>query len=152
MGLSGCNGSTSPSPSPTSQLSNVSGDYTGTLTDAQGGSGAATATFAQHGSSVGGAVTATQSGGAITAQVSMALTAANALSGAMVVDFADGTSCTYSVNGNYANNGSTSAVMSGSYTAVTGCSGDTGSFSLTQQCTDTITSVDRRAMSYPPHC
>ena len=59
----------------------------------------------------------------------------------MVIDFANGTTCTFSTTGTY---NSATAVLSGSYSAVTNCAGDTGTYSLTQQCTDTITSVRRR--------
>jgi lipopolysaccharide export system protein LptA len=119
------------------------------MQDAQGGAGTATATFAQHGSSAGGAITDTESTATITAQVSLTIARSNAVSGAMVIDYADGTTCTFSTAGSY--NASTN-VLSGSYSAVTNCAGDTGTYSLTQQCTDTITSADRRTMGLPPHC
>jgi hypothetical protein len=45
---------------PVAPASNISGDYTGTMQDAQGGSGTAAATFAQHGSSAGGTITDTK--------------------------------------------------------------------------------------------
>jgi hypothetical protein len=58
-----------------------------------------------------------------------------------VIDFANGTTCTFSTTGTY---NSATAVLSGSYSAVTNCTGDTGTYSLTQQCTDTVTSGRRR--------
>jgi hypothetical protein len=152
IALAGCNGSTSPSPSPTPQFSNISGDYTGTVSDAQAGNGTATATLAQTGSSAGGAITITQTSGTIVAQTSLTITTSNALSGTMVVNYADGTTCTFHTTGTYTNNGSSSAVINGSYSAVTNCAGDTGSYTLNQQCTDTITDVERRTLAYPAHC
>lgn len=146
MLLTACNGSNNPSPTPTAQPANISGDYVGTMNDAKGGSGTATATLAQHGNSAGGSITGTQTGGTITAQISLAITPANAVSGAMVVDYADGSTCSFSTSGAY---DAATSVLSGSYSAVTGCTGDTGTYSLTQQCTDTITGIDRRPMTTP---
>ncbi len=111
------------------------------MQDAQGGNGTATATLAQHGAMAGGAIVDKEAGATITAQISLSIDAANAVSGAMVVDYASGTTCTFSTTGSY---DPTTAVLGGSYTAVTNCSGDTGTYTLTQQCSDTITSGLRR--------
>lgn len=149
MLFSGCNGGgTTPSPA---AVSNISGDYIGSMQDAQSGTGTATATLAQHGSSAGGEVTAQMASATLTAQLSLAITKGNALSGAMVIDYPNGITCTFSTTGTYTNNGS-SAAINGSYTAVTNCAGDSGTYVLAQQCTDTIASVDRRIMTYPPKC
>jgi hypothetical protein len=96
-------------------------------------------------------MTLTGSSATITAQMSLTLSNANSVSGSIVVDYANGTTCTDSTTGTYSNNGSSTAVLSGTYTAVTNCTGDTGSYTLNQQCTDTITSIDRR-FTYPPKC
>ncbi len=153
IAAAGCNSSTtpSPSPSPSSSPANVSGDYVGSVQDAQGGSGTATATLAQNGSNAGGAITIAQTGATLTAQVSLAIASGTSLSGAMVVDYPNGTTCTFSTSGTYSNNG-TSAVITGSYTAITNCAGDTGTYTLNQQCIDTVTSTLRRIMTYPPRC
>lgn len=111
------------------------------MQDAQGGSGTATATLAQTGFNAGGAITVKETAQTVSAQISLALTSSNAVSGSMVIDFANGTTCTYSTSGTY---NTTTAVLSGSYTAVTNCAGDTGTYSLTQQCTDSVTSVRHR--------
>jgi hypothetical protein len=142
VALAGCSGSVAPVAS-TPQPSNISGDFSGTTQDAQGGSGTATATLAQSGSTAGGTITVKETGQTIAAQISLAITSSDAVSGSMVVDYANGTTCTFSTSGNY---NSATAVLSGSYTAVTNCAGDSGTYSLTQQCTDTITSVQRRRM------
>jgi hypothetical protein len=154
LALTACNSSTNstPSPSPSPQISNLSGDYTGTMTDSVGGSGSVTATFAQHGASAGGAITDAETSATIVAQTVFTVTSSNSVSGAMVVDFANGMTCTFSTTGTYSNGGSSTPQISGSYTAVTNCPGETGTFTLTQQCTDTITSVDRRTMTFPATC
>jgi hypothetical protein len=147
--LAACS-SSSNNPSPA--YSNISGDYVGTMSDAQNGSGAATGTLAQHGNAVGGAITAAQTT-TVSAQFSLALSTSNTITGTMVIDYPPantGPVCTFSVTGSY--NTSTN-VLSGSYTAVTNCTSDTGTFTLTQQCTDTVTNVDRRrAQGVPSHC
>ncbi|HZZ64486.1 MAG TPA: hypothetical protein VFE17_03235, partial [Candidatus Baltobacteraceae bacterium] len=70
----------------------------------------------------------------------------NSISGAVVQDQPGGATCTFSTTGNY-NTGSQQ--ITGSYSAVTGCSGQTGTYTLNQQCTDTVTSLERRTMGVP---
>jgi hypothetical protein len=142
--LAGCNGSIAPAAATPQPPTNISGDYSGTVQDAQGGNGTATATLAQTGFTAGGALTVKEAATTVTAQMSLTLTTSNAVSGSMVIDYASGTTCSFSTSGTY--NTSTN-VLSGSYTAVTNCAGDTGTYSLTQQCTDTITSIERRRMT-----
>ena len=143
VALAGCS-SGSVTPASTPQPTNISGDYSGTVQNAQGGSGTATATLAQTGFTAGGAITVKEAATTVTAQMSLTLTTSNAVSGSMVIDYANGTTCTFSTSGTY--NTSTN-VLSGSYTAVTNCAGDSGTYSLTQQCTDTIISIERRRMT-----
>jgi hypothetical protein len=64
----------------------------------------------------------------------------------MVMDLSGGATCTFSMSGSYDTNASK---LSGSYTAVTGCSGQSGTFALSQQCTDTITDARRRTQGIP---
>lgn len=146
IGLAACNGSTS-SPVTPQTGSNISGDYSGTMNDAQGGSGSATATLAQHGTTAGGAITATEGASTVTAQVSLGIDSSNAFTGAMIIDYTSGATCTFKTSGTY-NTGT--YTLNGSYTAVTGCSGDTGTYALSQQCTDTVTSSERRPQLAPP--
>lgn len=140
VSLAGCHGGGT---TPAVQPPNLSGDYTGTLQDSKSGSGNATATLAQHGTSAGGAISAALSGGTLNAQITLAIGSSNAVSGAMVVDFTNGTTCTFGTTGSY-NTGTN--VLSGTYSAVTGCSGQSGTYTLTQQCLDTITGSRRRTM------
>lgn len=141
---SGCNGSSPSSPVPS--IANISGDYTGTLEDGTAGTLTASAVLAQHGSAAGGSLSLT---GAVTlvAAVSFSVSSTNALSGAIVEDKA-GNACTLSVTGNY-NPGSFQ--ITGSYQAVSGCAGETGTFTLNQQCVDTVTAIERRPMGLA-HC
>lgn len=146
--LTGCNGSSTPAP--IAQTSNISGDYNGTFHDGIAGTGNATTTLAQHGSNAGGAINAATPGGGITAQISLTIASSNALSGAMVINYPSGTTCTFSTTGTYNNTGTT-AIITGSFTPVTGCSGDSGTYTLNQECTDTITSAVR-TFSFPAQC
>lgn len=132
---------------------NVSGDYSGSIQDNQNGSGSATGTLAQHGNSVGGSITAVEGVQALNLQVSLTLNSPTSLTGSIVVDLPNnGPTCTFRTSATYQNNGS-SAIISGSYSAVTNCSGDSGVYTLTQQCTDTVTARDRREpLSFPPAC
>ena len=128
---------TSSSTQPIAAFSNLSGDYSGTVTDSVGGAGDATATFAQHGNAAGGAITDVETSGTIVEQMSVTINSANAVNGAFVVDYTDGTTCTYRTSGTYEPG---TNVLSGSYTAVTNCLGESGTYSLTQLCHDTVTS------------
>lgn len=143
LALAACNGSVA-TPAATPSPANISGDYSGTMQDTQSGSGTATATLAQHGATAGGAIAAALANATLNAQISLTVTSTDSVSGALVIDYPNnGPTCTFSTTGTY--NASTN-ILSGSYTAVTNCTGDTGTYSLTQQCTDTVTSGGRRRM------
>ncbi len=149
LALAACNNGSS-TPAVIAQVSNISGDYSGTFHDGIAGTGAATTTLAQHGSNAGGAIAAATPGGGIAAQISLTVASSNALSGAIVINYPSGTTCTFSTTGTYSNTG-TVASITGSFTPVTGCSGDSGTYTLNQECTDTITS-EVRTLSFPPQC
>lgn len=141
VALAACNSGATNSVAPIAPTANISGDYSGTMQDAQHGSGTATATLAQHNATAGGTITDVEAGGTVTAQISLSLAATNAISGTMVIDYAGGTTCTFGTTGTYDPN---TGALTGSYTAVTNCSGDSGTYSLTQQCTDTVTTQMRK--------
>lgn len=149
LALTAC--SSSSTPAVIAQPSNISGDYSGTFHDGIAGTGTATATLAQHGSNAGGAIDAATPGGGISAQISLTITSSNALSGAMVINYPSGTTCTFSTIGTYSNSG-TAASISGSFAPVTGCAGDLGTYTLNQGCTDTAASSEPRPMTFPPQC
>ncbi len=136
------NGGTTPS-----TLSNISGDYTGSVQDSVTGTANATATLAQHGGSAGGTLSLTSGSTTLNAALSLAITSSNALSGTIVEDLPDGTTCTFGTTGTY---DTTNSRIAGSYSAVTGCASETGTYTLDQQCTDTVTStVGRRRLGVP---
>lgn len=146
LALAACNGGGSGSTP--AAVPNISGDYIGTLQDAQAGSGNAAGTLAQHGGSAGGSISAALPAGSQAYQLSLSVTASNAFTGSIVIDKLDGTTCTFRTNGSY---DPAANVISGAYTAVTNCSGDTGTYTLTQECLDTVTSEKRRPMGLA-HC
>lgn len=144
--LPACNGTTG-TPVPAAPT-NISGDYAGTVHDSVGGTLTATALLAQHGSSAGGTLTTT-GGSTQTSSLSLAISASNAVSGTMVQDLPGDVTCSFSMTGSY---DPSTAVLSGSYTAITGCSGQSGTYALTQSCTDTVTNADRRPAFGVPSC
>jgi hypothetical protein len=148
LALAGCtSGSTATSPP---VPPNISGDYTGTFQDTLDGSGTASATFAQTGTSAGGTITVATSSATLSAQTSLTLVASNSFTGAIVIDYPSGTQCTFSTNGTYNPN---TNVVSGSLNAVTNCTGATGSYTLTQQCSATATSAEERTtLGFPVRC
>lgn len=152
-----CNKASTPSPAPTATAapSNVSGDYTGTITDSVSANSGTVKTgiLAQHDGNAGGVLVNTTSAGDVNAAMSLSVNSSNAVTGSMVVDYPSGTTCTYSVTGTYTNTGTPPVTLNGNYSAVTNCAGETGSFALTQQCSDTVTTaVDRRVDSFPSAC
>jgi hypothetical protein len=146
LALPSCHGTTSSIPA---TPANISGDYAGTVVDSAAGTLAATALLAQHGSSAGGTITTAPGGATLVSSLSLAIDASNAVSGTMVQDLPGGATCSFAVTGTYA---TSSAVLAGSYHAITGCSGQTGTYALTQSCTDTVTSADRRPALGVPGC
>ena len=122
------------------------------MQDHKGGTGNAKATLAQHGANAGGAIKDKETSESFAIDVSLTITAQNSTSGALVIDFppaGSGAVCTFSTTGAY---DSSTKVLSGSYMAVSGCRGDTGTYSLTQQCHDTIVSADVPRWNSNPHC
>lgn len=133
-------------------VANISGDYVGSVQDSQGGSGTAKATLAQHRAEAGGAIKDRESSHTIALDLSLTVSSTNATSGAMVVDYppaGSGPVCTYSTTGTY---DPSTNILSGSYTAVAGCTGETGTYALTQQCHDTVITGALPRRSNNPHC
>jgi hypothetical protein len=149
LALTGCGGSSNGvNPPPAATLSNVSGDYVGTLKDNTAGTQAATATFSEHGSAVGGALLLGATG-AVSIALALTLDTSNALTGAGTMDTA-GNACTFTFGGTYDPNANQ---LTGTYTPVGTCAGMTGgSYTLAQQCTDPVASARRRPMALLPHC
>ncbi len=134
------------STNPPATISNISGDYTGTVQDSVTGAATATATLAQHGASAGGPLSMTAGSTTLTGALALVITTSNSLSGTLVEDLPSGTTCTFSTSGSY---DTSNSQITGSYTAITGCTGQTGTYTLAQQCTDTPTSTARRTFGVP---
>jgi hypothetical protein len=108
---------------------NLSGQYSGSVSDSIMGTGSATANFASQGESLGGYFGFTF-GTALYSDVTSAARTSRGMQGLFVATIAS-TACSFTFRANYhgANNR-----LSGRYQAVIGCSGEHGTFSLTQQC------------------
>jgi len=146
--LQACNGGSS-STAPPPAFPNVSGDYKGTLQDSALGSGSSSATFSQNGAAAGGTIVTTVGAKTVDAAISLTVSPNNSVLGSIVIDAPPEPSgtCTFSTSGTY---DPATNVLSGTYTAVTNCSGVTGSYTLTQQCSDTVTNpMERRTMGVP---
>jgi hypothetical protein len=109
---------------------NVSGEYAGTIKDSQNGKGRLTASLAQYTDAVGGSLTATTGTGSITSSEALTLSNADELTGSGAGTVGSAV-CVYSVQGKY---DAARHHLSGSYTAVNGCSGQSGTFTMKQKC------------------
>jgi hypothetical protein len=147
--LAGCNGGASSNPvAPLATLSDVSGDYIGTLTDNAAGTQTATATFSEHGSAVGGALLL-GAAGATSIALALTLASSNALTGAGTMDTA-GNACTFTFSATYDPN---TNQFTGTYAPVGTCAGMTGgTYNLVQQCMDPVASTRRSPKGTLAHC
>lgn len=148
LALSGCNGSSNAAVAPAAALSNVTGDYVGTLKDGTAGTEAATLTLSEHGASVGGALLL-GAAGATSMALALTLDTSNALDGSGTVDTAT-VACTFTVTGSYDPNANT---YDGSYAPVGTCATMSGgTFTLTQQCMNAPSATRRRPDALLAHC
>ncbi len=85
LALTGCHGGSNGTVTPARTLSNVTGDYTGTVTDATAGVQNATLTLSEHGSAVGGALLV-GAAGATSIALALTLGTSNALDGSGTLD------------------------------------------------------------------
>lgn len=132
LAFSGCSKKSS-STVPTPPITAVAGDYVGTMTDSVLGTLAAKTTLGQHGTTVGGSLALTAGTTAITEAVAWAIDGSNNVSGSGTATI-NGSGCSFAMTGAY---DPATGIIAGSYTANTGCTGQTGTYSLTQQCTYT---------------
>lgn len=147
LALAGCGGTTSTVTTPV-VLSNVTGDYTGTLQDRTAGTMAAAATLSEHGSAVGG-VLALGPTGSTSIALAMTLDTSNGLTGAGTMDTST-VACTFTVTATYAPSANT---LTGTYTPVGTCPGFAGgTYSLAQQCMNAPSSARRSPKGLLPHC
>jgi hypothetical protein len=108
---------------------NLSGQYAGSVTDNVMGTGSAAANFESLGESLGGYFGFTF-GTALYSNAASAADTSRGMEGVFVATIASA-ACSFSFRAKY--NGATNRLR-GQYRAVNGCSGEHGTFSLTQQC------------------
>jgi hypothetical protein len=136
--LTACGGSGVPSTTPAPQAAfstsrgattrNISGEYAGTITDNQEGKTTATAALAQYSDGVGGPFSIGKGSYSLIASIAFTLSG-NTVSGTLVTP---GTSvCAFSTSATYDVG---SRRLRGSYTAIHGCSGEQGTYSLKRKC------------------
>lgn len=119
---------------------NVSGDYAGTFQDGTAGSGHARASFSQHRGAVGGSILETLAKQKQRVAVAGILNAKGSLGATMAEDVGS-SACTFSLTAKY---DASTHRLNGTYQATHGCTGDTGSFSLKQQCYFVLRAGDMR--------
>jgi hypothetical protein len=126
----------------------LAGQYTGTATDSVFGSANASTTLTESGTTLTGtiALTSTTSNATLSQLVSWTVASGYTISGTANVA---GSQCSFSSTGVY---DTSTNVLSGKYSAVSGCSGETGTFSLTQQCTNPVSDALRRRLARPASC
>jgi hypothetical protein len=112
---------------------NDAGEYSGTVQDSILGNGFAEASLMQDRHSIGGILTETINNKNYTNALVATTEDGRGLVGAeaATVPPVGSSPCTFSVRAKYDPN---TAVLSGTYTAAQGCSGDSGSFSLNEGC------------------
>lgn len=107
---------------------NVGGQYAGTVDDSVYGSGSAGASLAQYGAGAGGDVAFVYGTQIVNAQIGAQIASGNALPGTIV---AGSRPCSFNVSATY---DAAKHKLTGSYAAFSGCKGETGQFSLKEQC------------------
>ncbi|HEV3091757.1 MAG TPA: hypothetical protein VGX91_10020 [Candidatus Cybelea sp.] len=107
----------------------IAGQYSGTVTDSALGYGSATANIATTQVSAGGWFNFTF-GSATYANALAGETGFRGVEGVFVATIGS-VACNFAFRGRYDASGNT---LTGQYKAVNGCSGESGSFSLTEQC------------------
>jgi hypothetical protein len=109
---------------------NDAGEYDGSIQDSTFGNGSASASLAQHAQGVGGYLTATYGSTSITNAVVLQTQTGLTVTGGEVANTSSGV-CTFSMSATFDKK---TNVLAGTYAAVHGCAGESGSFSLTKDC------------------
>ncbi len=129
-----CNGSSSGLPSNPQTVSQMAGEYAGTATDSSLGNGTAAVTLSQKASSIGGTLTTTFGATTISQSLALTIDLSGNLAGSSVATVNPASpTCGFNIAAAYDPN---SGVVKGTYASYSGCTGESGSFTLTQQCTD----------------
>jgi hypothetical protein len=111
-------------------IQNDAGEFFGSIQDSTFGNGNASASLAQHEHGVGGYLTATFGSNTITNAVVLQTQTGLTVTGGEVANTNSGV-CTFSMSATYKEK---TNVLAGTYKAVHGCSGESGSFSITKGC------------------
>lgn len=109
---------------------NYSGQYAGIVHDSLNGKGGITASFAQYQTAIGGSMTQSEGSRSSTMSVSFAVTNATTFTGSAASEIGSAV-CVYTIGGRY---NTATHRLKGSYQAVSGCSGETGTFTMKQKC------------------
>ncbi|HYL26587.1 MAG TPA: hypothetical protein VEW74_02065 [Candidatus Nitrosotalea sp.] len=109
---------------------NLSGVWKGTQTDIAYGTGKATASYTQYQNSVGGVLTVKFANASASSSVALTVSGSS-VNGTTVAARGGSFYCTFSTTSTY---DPKTRVMSGSYSAVYGCTGDSGTFTLKHKC------------------
>jgi hypothetical protein len=127
---------------------NLSGEWAGKQTDIAYGTGKAKASYTQYQSGLGGVLTVKFANSSATSSVALAVNGSS-INGTTVA-ISGSFYCTFSTTSMY---DAKTHVMSGSYQAVYGCTGDSGTFTLKHKCYYKGTgSVDIRPDAGPRPC
>lgn len=124
------------------------GQYSGSVTDSVLGSGTATANFAALPSALGGWVSFTF--GSATYRAPVSAYSDWSVQGIFIPTIGSA-ACTFAFKAQYSDSGS-SFTLDGKYKAINGCSGENGSFSLTEQCYYQEQGSDLRRNNGLMHC
>jgi hypothetical protein len=108
---------------------NYGGQYAGTAQDSYYGKGRVTGSFAQYKSSTGGWLSFAYP--KLTFRTSTVTNVSGTSGTGVSVATIDNVACTFSITGKY---DSSTNKLTGSYKAVHGCTGDHGTYTLTQKC------------------
>ena len=111
-------------------IRNVSGLYNGTITDNTFGTGSASASLAQDKHVVGGALTASMGSVQLSNSIAVQTATGAAFAGAQAGSV-NGNTCSFTLTATYTGSNNT---LNGTYQAVHGCTGESGTFALTQNC------------------
>jgi hypothetical protein len=111
-------------------IQNDAGQYSGTVTDTVLGTGTGDASLAQDEHVVGGVLNASFGSTSIANSFAAQTNAGTSLAGAEVANTNSGV-CSFSMNATY---DTSKHILNGTYQAVHGCSGESGSFKLTKEC------------------
>jgi hypothetical protein len=110
---------------------NRSGQYAGKVDDSVYGAGKTTESLAQNGSALGGTLYITFASGKVTESQALTVDGTSA-KGTTIIEITGGTYCAFSETSTY---DSTTNEVKGKYSAIHGCTGETGSFEAKHQCT-----------------